>query len=303
MLTNDVTANGRRKLGRASAVHSERLLDTCFLAHDSRLSQSSLHFNMQTTVRASDAKSFAMKTLGEQVQAFMNAHDWRSADMAKAVKAAGAKAVERQHIEGVLAGIERPRYLPELAAAMGTTVETLTAGAFIAGPKPAMAAQMTAWVSPSPAHAVNEPQIEYAGLALASRRIPVVGTARMGDDGFYDEISSMAGAGDGYLHASSNDPNAYGLRVRGSSMFPALRDGWYVVIEPNAQPREGEYVLIKLRDGRRMVKEFLYRRADSVEVSSVNGGTRLTIDVADLDEHRGIQPVKAIQFPSNWQPD
>lgn len=143
-------------------------------------------------------------------------------------------------------------------------------------------------------------QPEYAGAARPASRVPVVGTAKMGDDGFYEEISSVTGAGDGHIEIQTNDPNAYGLRVRGMSMFPAIRDGWYVLVEPNGTPREGEYVLLKLRDGRKMVKELLYRRPETMEVMSVNGGERISIDLTDLLD---MHPVGAVVSPSKWSPD
>lgn len=145
-----------------------------------------------------------------------------------------------------------------------------------------------------------EPQPEFAGTISSARRVPIVGTARMGEEGFYDEISSIPGAGDGHIDIATADANAYGLRVRGNSMAPAIRDGWYVLIEPNASPTEGEYVLVKLRDGRKMVKEFLYRRADSIELLSVNGQQRLTIYNDEMDS---LQPVAAVVSPSKWKPD
>lgn len=140
---------------------------------------------------------------------------------------------------------------------------------------------------------------EYAG-EVELRLVPVVGTAKMGDDGYYDEISSVPGAGDGHIEIATRDANAYGLRVKGQSMFPAIRDGWYVLIEPNGTPKEGEYVLVKLNDGRKMVKEFLYRRIGSIELMSVNGDERITIEAADLQD---MQAVGAVVSPSKWKPD
>jgi phage repressor protein C with HTH and peptisase S24 domain len=147
-----------------------------------------------------------------------------------------------------------------------------------------------------------EPQPEYAGTRSGVRRVSIVGTARLaeGEEGFYDEISSVPGAGDGHIDIATADPNAYGLRVRGNSMTPAIRDGWYVLIEPNAQPAVGEYVLVKLRNGQKMVKELLYRRLDSIEVLSVNSGQRRTIYT---DELESIQAVAAVVSPSKWKPD
>ena len=140
----------------------------------------------------------------------------------------------------------------------------------------------------------------YAGVPSQQRRkIPVVGTAKMGEDGFYEEISAIAGAGDGEIDFFSNDKHSYGLKVRGNSMAPAIRDGWYVIVEPAANPSEGEYVLVKLTSGAKMVKEFLYRRPDTLELMSVNGGERLTIDLGDLED---IQAVSAVVPPSKWKP-
>jgi phage repressor protein C with HTH and peptisase S24 domain len=146
----------------------------------------------------------------------------------------------------------------------------------------------------------EEPEPEHAGTMLRVRRVPVVGTAKMGDDGYYDEVSSIPGAGDGHIEIAVDDPNAYGIRVRGQSMFPAIRDGWYVLVKPNGTPQEGEYVLLKLADGRKMVKELLFRRAGSIEVMSVNGGERLTFELSELE---GIQAIGAVVSPSQWRPD
>jgi phage repressor protein C with HTH and peptisase S24 domain len=140
----------------------------------------------------------------------------------------------------------------------------------------------------------------YAGRRSGVRSVPIVGMAKMGEGGFYEEISSIPGAGDGHINIATTDPGAYGLKVRGNSMAPAIRDGWYVLVEPNAAPAVGEYVLVKLRDGQKMVKELLYQRPDSIEVLSVNNGERRTIY---SDELELLQAVSAVVSPSKWQPD
>jgi phage repressor protein C with HTH and peptisase S24 domain len=142
-------------------------------------------------------------------------------------------------------------------------------------------------------------QAKSADTMTKLRRVPVAGTAKVGDEGYYEEIRSRADVGDGYVEVMVDDPNAYGIRVRGQSMFPAIRDGWYVLVKPNATPREGEYVLLKFADGRKMVKEFLFRRDTIIEVMSVNGGGRHTFDLSDLDE---LHPVGALVSPSQWSP-
>jgi len=175
------------------------------------------------------------------------------------------------------------KYLPTIAGHTGWSVERLLTPESLFKP-----------------HTTTEPEPEYAGQAGTYKLVPVVGTAKMGDDGFYEEISSVTGAGDGHIEIQTRDPNAYCLRVRGMSMHPAIRDGWYVLIEPNGITREGEYVLLKLNDGRKMVKEFLFRRGDAVQVMSVNGEERFSVDYAELHD---MQPVGAVVSPSKWRPD
>ncbi|MBN3270148.1 Cro/Cl family transcriptional regulator [Bordetella bronchiseptica] len=123
-------------------------------------------------------------------------------------------------------------------------------------------------------------------------RVPVIGCAQLGENGWYEEVEAGA---DGYVETHSSDPDAYALRVRGDSMFPAIRDGWYVVVEPNGAPASGEYVAIVLRDGRKMVKEYLFRSADGLAVQSVNGGTRLTLG---NNETQAVHPIGAVLMPS-----
>lgn len=121
----------------------------------------------------------------------------------------------------------------------------------------------------------------------------------MGDNGYYEELSPIVGGGDGAIEMATSDPKAYCLRVRGQSMFPAIRDGWYVLVEPNAIPATGEYVLVKLNNGKKMVKELLYRRPTTIEVMSVNGGERLSYDITELE---ALEAVCAVVPPSKWMP-
>lgn len=102
-------------------------------------------------------------------------------------------------------------------------------------------------------------------------------------------------ASEGYVEASSSDPDAYVLMVKGDSMHPAIRNGWYVVVEPNKQPCSGEYAAIFLRDGRKMVKEYLFSAADTVTVESVNGGERLSLR---RDDVKVIHAIGSVLMPS-----
>lgn len=129
-------------------------------------------------------------------------------------------------------------------------------------------------------------------------RIPVVGHARLGDNGHFVELEYPVGHGDGYIDLPTRDPNAYALRCVGDSMKPRIRNGEFVVVEPNRAIANGDEVLVKAADGRVMVKQFLYRRDGRVHLLSVNEAH----PPMALDEHEveAMHCVVAITMASRW---
>ncbi len=147
-----------------------------------------------------------------------------------------------------------------------------------------------------PMHAPLEPaeQNVEIGPAIVTpyRPIKIVGTAQMGNEGYWYALDE----GDGVVDVPSRDPGAYALRLRGDSMAPAIRSGWIAVCEPNHSWVPGEYVLICLTSGESMVKELLYANDTEVSVMSVNDAFgRRTIPIEQIET---IHYVGAILPPS-----
>lgn len=144
---------------------------------------------------------------------------------------------------------------------------------------------------------------EYHPLLNNTKKlVPVVGTARLGVgmDGLYEELQHPVGHGDGWIEGYQASDSAYALRVKGDSMHPTIRSGWYVVVEPSREPSAGNFVVVSTVDGRKMVKELVISRQHEIVLESVNGGHRLTLDRAELE---WVHPVSGI-FPSDsWRPD
>ncbi|MEX0293844.1 helix-turn-helix transcriptional regulator [Pseudomonas putida] len=118
-------------------------------------------------------------------------------------------------------------------------------------------------------------------ITTAPRRIEIVGTAQLGNDGYWIGLDTS----DGWVETWSRDEDAYALRLKGDSMAPAIRSGWVAVCEPNHRLVPGEYVMVTTTDGQSMVKELLFESEDSVSVMSVNSAyERRTIDWADIEK-------------------
>lgn len=114
-------------------------------------------------------------------------------------------------------------------------------------------------------------------------RVAVVGTAQLGDDGYWAELEYPVGHGDGLIRFHSSDASAYAVRCRGQSMKPRIKDGEFVVLEPAHQISAGDEVLVRDQKGRVMVKEWLYTRDGLVHLLSVNEAHgKITIPLAEV---------------------
>lgn len=121
-------------------------------------------------------------------------------------------------------------------------------------------------------------------ISTRSSQVPVVGTAQLGDSGYWDELQHPPGQGDGFIEYPTRDRNAYALRVKGDSMRPRIRPGEFVIVEPNSVPEPGDEVLVRTRDGRSMVKLFSSRRNGLVELRSVNEDhPPITLEERDIE--------------------
>jgi phage repressor protein C with HTH and peptisase S24 domain len=136
---------------------------------------------------------------------------------------------------------------------------------------------------------------------IPAHRVPVVGTASLGDDGYWAEMDYPVGAGDGMVQFDSNDANAYAIRCRGASMMPRIRDGEFVVVEPNRTPIPGDDVLVKHIDGRVMVKRFLYERDGMIHLLSINEA--FPPHAFPRDQIEVFHPVGGIAMRSMWVPE
>lgn len=125
-----------------------------------------------------------------------------------------------------------------------------------------------------------------------------MGTASLGMDGYWLDLEYPPGQGDGYFEFPTKDQDAYVLQVKGGSMHPAIRSGWYVVVEPNKTPQMGEFVLVKLVDGRSTVKEFLWHRDGEYVLNAISNGERLVLRENQVEK---IHHVGGILPPSGRQ--
>lgn len=111
--------------------------------------------------------------------------------------------------------------------------------------------------------------------ARLPQRIPLLGLAQAGGDGFFDDAGfPVGGSWDEVSLPEVGDPNSYALEIAGDSMEPVFRDGDMVVVSPMAPIRRGDRVVAKTLAGEVMAKQLARRSAKRVELKSLNPAHR-----------------------------
>ena len=104
----------------------------------------------------------------------------------------------------------------------------------------------------------------------AGRAIPIVGMARAGADGFFDEQGFPIGADETVRFPDRGDERVYALEIAGDSMEPLFRAGDVVIVQPGAALRRGDRVVVRTRAGEVMAKMLGRRNEQRIELVSLN---------------------------------
>ncbi len=116
---------------------------------------------------------------------------------------------------------------------------------------------------------------EFAALlaghaGAVGRAIPIVGMARAGADGFFDENGFPVGADETVRFPDLGDDRVYALEIAGDSMEPTYRAGDIVVVQPGAAVRRGDRIVVRTRAGEVMAKVLGRRNDQMIELISLN---------------------------------
>jgi len=116
-------------------------------------------------------------------------------------------------------------------------------------------------------------QLPDGAFPPQSGSIPLLGFAQAGAGGFFDDGGFPAGQGWDVVEfpaSPSRKAGVYALEVQGDSMMPLYRDGDVLIVEPGAQVRRGDRVVVKTREGEVMAKVLMRQTARTIELTSLN---------------------------------
>jgi hypothetical protein len=87
----------------------------------------------------------------------------------------------------------------------------------------------------------------------------------------------------GHIHVPLPDARVHAMRVKGNALVPYAKDGQYLMLQaagPDLAPEEN--IVITLASGKMLIRELMYKRADSVVVLPLHGGQPEAIEAADI---------------------
>ncbi|MGB8314175.1 MAG: helix-turn-helix transcriptional regulator [Aestuariivirga sp.] len=117
------------------------------------------------------------------------------------------------------------------------------------------------------------------------KQIPLLGLARAGKGGYFDDSGFPAGNGWDEIDVPGvTDTAAYALKITGDSMLPVYREGDTIIVSPGATVRKGDRVVVKTADGQVMAKIMQRQTAKNVELASFNAAHETkSLDMKDVD--------------------
>ncbi|MBL0371846.1 helix-turn-helix transcriptional regulator [Rhizobium sp. KVB221] len=117
--------------------------------------------------------------------------------------------------------------------------------------------------------------------------IPLLGFAQAGAGGFFDDGGFPAGQGWDVVEfpvSPAQKSGVYALEVQGESMMPLYRDGDVLIVEPGAQVRRNDRIVVRTKEGEVMAKVLIRQTPKAIELMSLNPEhPGRTIEVADVD--------------------
>jgi phage repressor protein C with HTH and peptisase S24 domain len=132
--------------------------------------------------------------------------------------------------------------------------------------------------------ALKGPLSPESPSSARSTTIPLLGFARAGAGGFFDDGGFPVGQGWDVVEFPAQKAGVYALEVQGESMMPLYRDGDIIIVERGAQLRRNDRVVLRTREGEVMAKVLIRQTPKAIELLSLNPEhPGRSIDVGDVE--------------------
>ncbi|RTL31104.1 MAG: hypothetical protein EKK47_08795 [Burkholderiales bacterium] len=205
---------------------------------------------------------------GRLLWAMRRAGKTNQSELARTV---GVKPQSIQYLCDPQAGAQGSSHTPSLARVLGVQADWLATGQG----KPLADVMLMAQDTAAPGYA-----------AAAEQAMPVCATLRVASKpGEVEWLAANDETKLGQLTVPVVIDGAQAVRVKGDGLSPFVKDGQCLLLRKRQDLLEAQdTVLITLKDGRRLIRELMVDRQDSLLVLPVHGGQPETIDRQDVED-------------------
>jgi hypothetical protein len=224
------------------------------------------------------------KTYGGRLSwAMRHAGKTNQSELARAI---GVKPQSIQYLCGPESGAQGSVHTPALAKALRVSPDWLARGEG----QPADLASS----------ALGTAEASMATYIVAPvTRAQVMGSFKVSGAGDIEAVSATRA--EGQVQAPALSQLARAVRIKGNALSPYVKDGQYLLLQPagdDLMPEDN--IVITLADGRMLIRELMYKRADSLVVLPVHGGQPEAIEAGDIQR---IDAVLCVVPRRWWQAD
>ncbi|HEY1980506.1 MAG TPA: helix-turn-helix transcriptional regulator [Xanthobacteraceae bacterium] len=130
--------------------------------------------------------------------------------------------------------------------------------------------------------------------AAKAQTVPLLGFAEADAQGFFDASGVPTGDGcDAIPFPDAKKEGYFARKVLGRSMEPAYHDGDVLILSRLAPLRAGDRIVLCLRGGECVVKEFNAETIKTIEVKSIDAGQAVaTVQLADVKWYARVMWVR-----------
>lgn len=133
-------------------------------------------------------------------------------------------------------------------------------------------------------------QEDAAPYGTAVREVPVISWSHAGEAASYEEMPKHW---QGSVATTSRDRKAFAVTVEGDCMEPKFFAGDRVVLEPNAERRNGKPVVARLADDTIHLRIYTKLHSGTIRLTSLKPDAYPALDIAEKDFH-WIYPVREL---------
>jgi hypothetical protein len=203
---------------------------------------------------------------GRLLWAMRRAGKTNQSELARAI---GVKPQSIQYLCGPDSGAQGSTHTPALARELQVSAEWLARGA---GQPTELEATRLQAESPSVAYVVS-----------SHTHVKVSGAFKLTGNGEIEPMTLSAQEADGHVQTPALGAHVQAVRVKGNALAPYVKDGQYLLLQAASDDlAPEENIVITLVSGKMLIRELMYKRADSVVVLPVHGGQPEAIEASDI---------------------